>query len=212
MKRDGRFANTPETARYLVRGRPDFLGNLQHTVNMWDSWSEMTSAVREGGSPHRGRIDERGTDWFRPFIQAMHWRGREQGAEIASLIDLEGVNRVLDIGGGSGAFSMAFVRAGAGSAVVFDLPGVIPITKNYIDTEGFRASISTIEGDYHHDPLPSGFDLAFLSAVIHSNSPEENRRLVRKAASSLNPGGRVVIVDWLMSDDRTEPRQGRCSR
>ncbi|MFB3852344.1 MAG: methyltransferase [Vicinamibacterales bacterium] len=208
-KANGRFANTPLAARFLVRGRPDFMAGLQHTSNMWDRWSTLTSAVRQGGAVGQEPIADRGQDWARPFIAAMHWRGRQQAPSVVNLIGVDGVGRVLDVGGGSGIFSMAFVRAAAGiNAVVFDLPAVVPLAKNYIETEGFAAQVSVEPGDYLTDPLPSGFDLVLMSAVIHSNSPEENRLLVRKAAAALNSGGRVAIVDWVMSEDRTEPAIG----
>jgi len=208
-KANDRFSNTPAAARFLVRGTPDFMAGLRHTSNVWDRWSTMTRAVRNGGAVDQAPIADRGEDWARPFIAAMHWRGRQQAPGIVRLIGVEGVGRVLDVGGGSGVFSMAFVRAAAGiNAVVFDLPAVVPIAKNYIETEGFAAQVAVEPGDYLTDPLPSGFDLVFLSAVIHSNGPEENRLLVQKAAAALNPGGRVAIVDWVMSEDRTEPVTG----
>jgi len=208
-KNEGRFANSAAARRFLVRGRPDCVGNLQHAVNMWESWSTMTAAVRKGGAIDRPPIDDRGDEWLRPFIAAMHYRGRQQAADLVKRIDLSGVSRVLDIGGGSGAFSMAFVRAGTGiSAVVFDLPRVAAIARNYIETEGFTGRITVEEGDYLVDDLPSGFDLALLSAVVHSNGPTENRQLIGKAAAAVDPGGRVVVVDWLMSEDRTQPVAG----
>jgi 2-polyprenyl-3-methyl-5-hydroxy-6-metoxy-1,4-benzoquinol methylase len=139
----------------------------------------------------------------------MHYRARGQAPQTVGVIDLEGVSRVLDVGGGSGAFSMAFVRAGTGiSAVVFDLPAVVTLAKSYIESEGFAAQISVAPGDYLHDDLGAGFDLVFLSAIVHSNSDAENRLLIRKAASALEPGGRVVVSDWIMSDDRIQPIGG----
>ena len=58
------------------------------------------------------------------------------------------------------------------------------------------------------DPLPAGYDLVFLSAIIHSNSAKENSMLLRKCARSLNPGGRVVVQVWVMSPDRFDPVAG----
>ena len=205
-KRDGLFANTDQSGRYLVKGKPDYMAGLGHTAHMWETWSTLTATVRDGKpAPGTGVLD-RGEDWLRPFIAAMHWRGRRHAPAVVSLLDLRGVSRVLDVGGGSGAFAMAFVRARAGiSAVVFDLPGVLPLTRNYAHVEGFAALIETVAGDYLTDDLPAGFDLVFLSAVVHSNSAGENERLIRKSAAALNPGGQVVIQDWLMAEDRSGP-------
>jgi ubiquinone/menaquinone biosynthesis C-methylase UbiE len=148
-------------------------------------------------------------DWLEAFIAAMHMRATRQAPAIVKLINLKGVKRVLDVGGGSGVFSMAFVRARKGiTAVIFDLPNVISLTKRYIDAENLGSLISVTGGDYTIDPLVNGFDLVFMSAIIHSNSPEINKQLFRKAFEALNPDGRLVVLDYIMNDDRTSPAAG----
>jgi hypothetical protein len=208
-KTEGRFRNSPGTAAHLVKGKPGYMGNLSHTNHLWDTWSHLTGAVRAGRPASAlGAINDRGEDWLRPFIAAMHWRAKQSAAAVVDLLDLEGVGRVLDVGGGSGAYAMAFARVRRGiEAVVFDLPGVVPLTRGYIQAEGLSAQVSTVEGDYLKDPLGSGYDLLFMSAVIHSNSPEENRLLFGKAAAALTAGGRLVVQDFLMSEDRSGPPQ-----
>ncbi len=205
-KRDGRFTNSPAAARFLVKGKPDYLAGLGHTVHLWETWSGLTAAVRRGTGVAGDEVNARGEEWLRAFIGAMHWRARQMADGIVRLLDLEGVSRVLDVGGGSGAFSMAFVRAGGGiHAVVFDLPNVVPLTKSYVESAGYGAQVSTAVGDYRTDDLPSGFDLVFLSAIVHANSAEENRRLTAKSARALNPRGQLVVVDQIMDEDRTSP-------
>lgn len=207
-KHDGRFSNTPAGAELLVRGRPGSMA-LGHTVDLWRTWSTMTEAVRRGRALPRPEVNDRGDGWLRSFIAAMHYRARQTAPQIIGVLDLAGVSRVLDVGGGSGIFSTAFVRAGMGiSAVVFDLPNVVPLTKSYVESEGFSGRITTAPGDYLHDNLPGGFDLVFLSAIVHANSFDENRVLIRKAAGALGPGGQVVVVDWIMNEARTEPAVG----
>jgi len=208
-KRDGRFANTGPSAQFLVKGRPDFMAGLGHTSHLWETWSTLTETVRTGKPRPRPGVGDRGGEWLRPFIALMHWRARRSAPAVIGQLDLTGVSRVLDVGGGSGAFAMAFVRARSGIyAVVFDLPTVIPLTRNYIQVEGFAAEIDSVAGDYLEDDLPGGFDLVFLSAVVHSNNADENEVLIRKSAGALNRGGRVVVQDWLMSEDRTHPMMG----
>jgi SAM-dependent methyltransferase len=208
-KRDGRFWNTPESRRYLDDGSPDFAAGLGHTASMWHSWSHLTESVQEGKPAVREAINDRGDGWLKPFIAAMHYRAAQQAPAVAALIGLEGVERVLDVGGGSGAFAMAFAKKEPGLvAVVFDLPNVLPLTRDYVAQAGLEARVTTAVGDYLVDPLPHGFDLVFLSAVIHSNSADQNRALIRSCAGALNPGGRVAVVDWVMDDDRVSPRGG----
>ncbi|MGE5361858.1 MAG: methyltransferase [Bacteroidales bacterium] len=205
-KRDGRFTNSPAAGEFLVRGRPDFMAGLSHNANLWTTWSGLTEAVRAGTSVVGDEVNERGENWLRGFIAAMHWRARQMSDGVVCLIDLDGVERVLDVGGGSGAFSMAFVRAAQGvHAVVFDLPNVVPLARHYIETGGYAAHVSTAVGDYRHQDLPGGFDLVFLSAIIHANSIEENRRLLRKAAAATNAGGQVVVLDQIVDEGRTAP-------
>ena len=209
VKRDGRFWNTPEARRYLDDGSPEFAAGLAHTASMWHGWSGLTDAVREGRPALRAAINERGDGWLKPFIAAMHYRAAHQAPEVAALLGLDGVGRVLDVGGGSGAFAMAFAAKAPGLvAVVFDLPNVLPLTRGYVAEAGLSSRVTTAAGDYLADPLPKGFDLVFLSAVIHSNSPEQNAALLASCAAALNPGGRVAVVDWVMDDDRVTPSVG----
>jgi SAM-dependent methyltransferase len=205
-KQDGRFRNAPLAESHLVKGRPDYLGGLGHTSHLWDSWSRLTEVVREGHPAVLPETNDRGDDWLRPFIAAMHTRGRQSAAEVVRLLDLHDVARVLDVGGGSGVYALAFARAGRGvSAVVFDLPNVIPLTRTYIAQEGLSAEVTTAVGDYLTAPLGAGFDMVFMSAVIHSNASDDNRLLFQKAAQALNPGGQLVVQDFLMTEERDGP-------
>src|SRR5512135_662827 len=75
-KRDGRFANGALSARYLVKGRPEFMAGLGHTNNLWDGWSPLTDVVRAGQGQPRPAPPGREDEWRRHFIAAMHWRAR----------------------------------------------------------------------------------------------------------------------------------------
>jgi len=208
-KARGRFSNSPLAAHFLVKGKPDYMAGLGHGVNLWDTWSTLTQAVRAGKSVMGREVWDRGEDWLTSFIAAMHARARQAAPGIVALLDLKNVSRVLDVGGGSGGYAMAFVRAKKGiTATVFDLPNVLPLTKGYIEAADLVDSVDTSAGNFNADPLPNGYDLAFLSAVIHSNTCREDRDLIRKAADALNPGGQVVVQDFIMEKDRTRPAFG----
>lgn len=201
-----RFSNGPETERFLVRGKPGFMGGLGHMSNLWHSWSGLTDAVRRGGAAPRPPVNERGDDWLRSFIAAMHGRAASAAPEVVSLSGLEGPSRVLDLGGGSGAFAMAFARAGH-AAVVFDLPNVVTLTRAYVRAEGLAAQVEIVAGDYLRDPIGDGYDAVLLSSVIHSHPPPENRALLAKVAAALRPGGRIIVRDFLMDEGRDGPLQ-----
>lgn len=203
-----RFANTGLAAAHLVKGRPGYMGGLGHTAHLWETWSHLTEVVRDGQPAARPAVNDRGDDWLRPFIAAMHWRSAQTAPEVVGALDLAEVSRVIDVGGGSGAYAMAFARARAGiSAVVFDLPNVVPLTRAYIREQSLSAQVEVVAGDYLRDSLGEGFDLALLSMVIHSHSPGENGALLAKVARALAPGGQVVIQDFLMAEDRSGPLQ-----
>lgn len=203
------FTNSPVAAKYLVKGKPDFQSGLMHAVHMWDSWTTLTKAVRNGGTVTNTPLNESGPEWLEAFIEAMHSGAVMRAPFVVGKIDLAGVSQVLDLGGGSGAWSMAFARAKDDlKATVFDLPNVVPLTQKYIEQAGFSDRICTVPGNFYEDDLGSGFDLAFMSAIIHVNSFDQNRELVNKVSSALNQGGRIVILDFIMEDNRIEPRFG----
>lgn len=208
-KKDGFYSNLRDSIMFLSKNSPAYMGGFMHTSHLWDTWSNLTEVVKTGIPARRREINERGQDWLEAFIHAMHDRGKKQAPAQISEIDLQDVESVLDVGGGSGCYCMEFINRKHGlKTVVFDLPNVIPISKKIIEKEGYSGKIEHYSGDYTADELPKGFDLVFLSAVIHSNSYETNQALVKKCYDSLNTNGRIVIQDWIMNDAKTEPAQG----
>lgn len=199
----GKFYNTETSAKYLIKGKPEYMGNLNHTNNLWNSWSTLTEAVRHGKSVlDRPRKNDNRED----FIAAMHYRAQREAKIISLMLDLNNVNKMLDIGGGSGAFTYEFMLVNPNmKGVVFDLPYIIPITKKYADQYQLGNRLNFIEGDYLVDQFGNGYDLILLSAIVHINSYEQNKELIKKCSDSLNAGGQIIIRDFIMNDDRTEP-------
>jgi hypothetical protein len=203
------FQNTPDSYTFLSKKSPEYLGGLMHSNHLWNTWSNLTRVVKTGIPANSSEINVRGEEWLFSFISAMHDRAKKQAPQQIASIDLSGIHSILDIGGGSGAYAMEFVtKKPELVAAVFDLPNVVPITIHFIEKEGYSGKISTFTGDYTTDELPSGFDLMFLSAIIHSNSLEVNQGLLTKCFNSLNQGGKIIIQDWIMNHDRTLPTAG----
>ena len=209
-KEEGTFRNSPSASRFLVPSSPEYMSGLMHTVHLWDTWSTLTKAVKLGTSvPAQQHRREDATTWTEAFIAAMNDRARKQAPVIAAQLTLREGMRVLDVGGGSGAFAIAFVRAKKGvTATVFDLPEVLPLTERYVNAEKLQERIELVGGDYTTDELPGGYDLVFLSAIIHSNSPDQNRKLLQKCARALNPKGNLVVQDFIMDENQTNPPAG----
>lgn len=211
-KNDRKFSNSVFSEKFLVSTSPAFMNGLGHYTGLWNTWSTLTEAVKTGKSMpeiQRNEINEREEEWLESFIAAMHTRGIAQGRELASMLDLSETRRTLDVGGGSGTFTFAFLeRNPAIKGVIFDLPSVVPISRKYIANSGFKSNVTTLEGDYLKDDFGKGFDLVLMSAIIHINNPEENRLLIWKGAAAMEPGGQLVIMDHAMNEERTEPFNG----
>jgi hypothetical protein len=85
------------------------------------------------------------------------------------------------------------------------LPNVLSLTAQYVRRAGLQDRVTLVSGDYDTDDLGRGFDLVFLSAIIHSNSPRGNRDLIRKGVAALSPAGQLVVQDFIVDEGRTSP-------
>jgi len=208
LKRDGTFFNTPATAQYLVAGSPDCARPaLMHTVHLFDSWATLTRCVRSGTAVRAGAGAE-DSQWTESFIEAMHWRAQKDAAELARIGRAQDVRRMLDVGGGSGVYSIAFAKANpALHAEVLDREPVTRIARRHILAEGLEDRVTTRVGDFTRDDLGSGYDLVLLSAICHMLSPEENRSLLARCFRALAPGGRLLIRDFILDPGKTSPPQ-----
>jgi len=199
------FFNTPVAKRYLDQQSPDFLSGTKHKSNQWRNWNSLTEIVKMGQA--KSSLKEIGdNNKTRSFIAAMHHRAIENGDEIISSLGVESVAHILDVGGGSGAYAMAFIRSGiAQKATIFDLPHVTSITREYVAEAGLNDKIDIKSGDYNLDPFGSDYDMVIMSAILHINSKDENKRLLRKGVKALKQGGILVIQEFLINESRTYP-------
>jgi hypothetical protein len=157
-KQDGRFRNGDWAARFLCAGAVhDSRAALMHSVHLWPRWSTLTDCVRRGTAVSFEEMAERNEDWTDAFIAAMHKNATARARPVVAALDLEGVKQVLDLGGGSGAYAMAFARALPEVEVtVFDLPTVTPLTRRYVAESGLEQRIHTRNGDLRTDSYGTG--------------------------------------------------------
>jgi ubiquinone/menaquinone biosynthesis C-methylase UbiE len=208
-KHDNTYATT-ELAAPLSSHHPESIRPIVLHMNFsWENWSQLTETVRLGHNPNNKSAAESKGDDLRNFIGGMHVVGRQLSKEIASAYDAGRFRCMLDIGGGSGTYTLAFLEQYPDlHAVVFDLPNVIDMARERLDKEGLLERVKLVGGDFYEDELPTGCDMTFLSAIIHQNSPDQNVDLCRKIHRALEPGGALVIRDHIMDENRTYPPQG----
>ena len=205
------YATTAVSGRFLAAGgRDDARAALLHNSSLWDRWSHLTECVKAGTSVTYRELADREDSWTKPFIAAMHRNATGRAPLVVSAVGTaagSGPRRLLDVGGGSGAYAIAFAQANPDlTAEVLDLPTVLPITKEHVRVAGLEARVRTREGDLRRDPLGSGYDLVLVSAICHMLGEDENRDLLRRCATALTAGGRLVIQDFFLEADRTAPK------
>lgn len=209
LNKEGGFYNCPEEIqKFLSADSPvSVLPMVLHCVSLWERWSCLTEIVRGAEcevSPPFQRLDE-----LRAFIGAMHVVASPLAPGIVNAVNPGDSRMMLDVGGASGTYTIAFLQASAGmKATLFDRPPVVEMARERLEKEGLLDRVKLVAGDFYRDEFPPGHDLAFISAIIHQNSREQNRDLFGKVFRALVKGGRIVIRDHVMNEDRVQPEAG----
>ena len=210
VKREGRYRTEPSAAALLsAEAQDSILPMILHMGTVWRTWSRITDIVlgeAKPGMEKDGALDEAN---IAPFIGAMHVIASKMAPKVVSAIDPGSARHLIDVGGGSGTYTLAFLStAPEMKATLFDLPPVIEMARERAQAAGLAHRVNLVPGDFYRDELPGGHDLAILSAIIHQNSPEQNKTLFGKIFRCLDPGGRIVVRDHVMSPDRIQPLEG----
>ena len=180
---------------------------LMHTVHLWETWSNLTACVKSGTTQRRPGVEAHDESWTEAFIEAMHTRAKTTAAQVVQVVGIEGVRRMLDVGGGPGTFSMAFAQAKPDlHADVLDLGPVVAIAQRNIREAGLSDRVMVRVGDLRKDELGESYDLVLVSAICHMLSEDENRDLFRRCRQALVHGGRLVVQDFILDPDKTAPR------
>jgi len=208
-KENGRYSCPSEIAALLSADSPEtVLPMVKHAAGLWRRWAELTEIVRHGAAERPPSVFDEEEE-LAAFIGAMHVVGRHAAAAIAERAQAGSSRNLIDVGGATGTYAEAFLRQYPDMrATVFDRPPVIKLARKRLTETGLMDRVTLAAGDFYTDELPGGHDLALLSAIIHQNSPEQNVALYQRTFRALVPGGRILIRDHVMSEDRTEPRAG----
>ncbi|HIC86612.1 MAG TPA: methyltransferase domain-containing protein [Desulfobacterales bacterium] len=204
VKEAGFYQNTEDSHRFLVQSSPDYVGYMIiHHCYLMEGWTRLVDAVKSGQPLKKGPRDE---DERRAFILGMHNTARGVAPKVAEAVDLRGSKRLLDLGGGPGTYAIYFCLKNRGlKATVYDLPSTEPFAQQTISSYGLSDRIEFYGGDYLSQELPEGFDVVWVSHIIHSLGPDEVSLVLKKATSSLIPGGLLLIHDFFLEKGGTSP-------
>lgn len=209
-KQETVYASSPTVAALLgERGNRTVAAMVRHQGTCLRRWAQLGRVVKDGhpAQPSPSVRGEAGD--LESFIKAMHNTSAPVADEVIQAIQPLHFHCLLDVGGGPGTWTAAFLRScSAGRAVLFDLPDVLPIAREQLRAAGLIERVELVAGDFTTDPLPAGADLAWVSAIVHQNSRAQNRALFAKVFQALVPGGQIAIRDILMQPSRTAPLAG----
>jgi 2-polyprenyl-3-methyl-5-hydroxy-6-metoxy-1,4-benzoquinol methylase len=202
---DGRYSNSPMADAFLVKGRPAYIASgMKFAQNLYPAWGKLADLVRTGRPvvpPESFLGDDKART--RAFVYAMHERAKGISSVLPHGADFTGRKRLLDVGGGPGTYSIALVRQTAGlHATVLDLPGVLEVTREIIADHGCADRIDVRPANYLTDAFGTGYDAALLSGMMHRETPDGCRLILRKTFDALEPGAMVVVSDVFFNDEQ----------
>lgn len=212
VKREGDvFKNAEETEKYMVKGKPSYMADylLHMAKRSYPDWGRIAETLkgkgRAGGEGQYRRLsfDPREA---RALTEAGYTGSIAAGRLLAKFYDFSPYKLLLDLGGGSGAYSIAAVRKYPNlKAIVFDFPAITEVAREFIAKDALSASISTHDGDFLKDPLPGGADIILNSGNLHAYGSDSARQLYKKAFDVLPSGGAMIVIDYMLEDDRSGP-------
>jgi hypothetical protein len=209
-KRGDTYQAPPDVAELLTEGSPtNVLPGVRHLANCLRRWAQLARVVKTGRPVETGPSVRGQAGDCEAFIGAMDNFSAAMAPRLIEKLSPLRFQRLLDIGGASGTWTAAFLRAAPdATAVLFDLPQVIPLAQDRLTRAGLIDRVTLVPGDFTTDPLPGGADFAWLSAIAHQNSRPQNRDLYAKMHAALTAGGILAIRDVVMDDSRTRPPGG----
>lgn len=209
LKKDGDdYSNTAESALFLVQGSPaDLSGAIRYNRDVYPAWGKLKELV-VSGKPVEKPESHLGLDPDRTktFVMSMHYRALAIGRAVIGELNLSGCKKLLDVGGGPGTYSVLIAQKFPEiECTVLDLPDVVNVAAELIHQQGVEDRVKTVAGDYRKTPFTDGNDAVNFFGMLHQESPESIRMLLKKAYDALNPDGVVNIMDMMTDHSHTKP-------
>lgn len=208
VKEGERYRNTPIAEEFLAGG--GYRGSIfKHIHHCWEAWNELPGVLRSGrpAAPRETAILGEKEEWTRDFIRGMDDVTRDLAPRVVRCLDLGEARILLDVGGGPGTYAAAFlaVHPNLREVRLFDLPGALEVGREKLASRGMLDRVRLVPGDFHRNELGSGIDAIWISQVFHSQDEEGCRMLIEKGWRALNPGGVLIIHEFLLDEDKTSP-------
>ncbi len=206
IKKNNHYSNSIPAINFLSRESPEYIGHaILHQHHMLDGWVQLHEVVKK-----EGPVDMRsyGDDIeHESYLMGMFNTGMQIAPEVASLTDFSGRHRLLDLGGGPGAYAINFCLANPElSAVIYDLHSTKQFAMKQVEKFGLTDRIEFAGGDFNDAPITCGpYDIAWLSNVLHLNKPEVCLRIIKKTVEAMNPGGLIFIHDFILDNTKDSP-------
>ena len=211
---DGRYRNTEETATFLDKGSPTYIGGILEMANarLYRFWGDLTEALRTGEPQNEVKytgkpmFEELYSDPARleQFMGAMKGISAGNFHALAETFDFSKYGTVCDVGGATGQLCMILARRHPHlSCISYDLPVVEPIAERTIEAAGLSDRVSTASGDFFADPLPHA-DVITMGLILHDWNLDRKMHLIRAAYDALPEGGAFIVIENLIDDARRE--------
>jgi SAM-dependent methyltransferase len=210
IERDGeKLRNAPDVDRFLVDGKDTYAGAwMFFTHPDWASWGKLADLLR---NPEPTKLDNdtvKGitVEEARRYHRATYSIGRGAGRLFLRQVDLTKRTKILDLGGGSGAYCIEACKAHDHlAAVVFDLPAVAVVAGEFIAEHGLSDRIEAMPADFNNDPYPSDADVIIMASNLPMYGRDAIAAVVARAHEALLPGGEMHLIGEALDDDRSGP-------
>jgi predicted O-methyltransferase YrrM len=203
----GLYANTPEAARFLVRGQPTYIGGAHELyADLWSATLHSAASVREGRPQAKHDFGAMSEAALAAFLRGHHPAALGAGHKLASALDLARHRHLLEVGGGSAGLAIAACEACPElRATVVELPRVAPITQEFVAEAGLGARIEVAGHDVTVERMDGPFDVAILRNFVQVLGRADAQVALRHVVKALVPGGMLHILGWMRADDGLAP-------
>jgi ubiquinone/menaquinone biosynthesis C-methylase UbiE len=211
---DHRYALTPDSATFLVSGKPAFLGGMYRHMSrqLMPNFLHLREIVKTGKPAERVESQDEGSAFFEQFVADIFPMSYAPASVLArALPQLQSGQpvRVLDIATGSGVWGITLAQASPTVTVTgVDWPNVAEVTRKMAAQFGLSDRFDYITGNLREVPFGSGYTIATLGHILHSEGPEASRNLLKKVYDALASGGTIAIAEFLVNPDRRGPVPG----